>query len=131
MSAYRACNGVIRAGDPPVAVAEVTSWSLEESANTKSYFKLGTCDEQVVAGGITRNLSLEANYDPADAGQDEINLIGQTVEVEVYPIGDATGNEVFNATGVVESVTRSGSGDDLITMSVTIKVTSMTTGVVP
>lgn len=125
MGTIRACEGVIKAGSPTaVTVGEVTGWSLDENANLKKYFKLGNCNEQSKAGAISRTVQIEGKYDPADAGQDNTLLIGQQIAMEIYPGGVISGLPKVTIGGTVETVNRAGSGDDLLTFSATIAVSS-------
>lgn len=134
---YKACAGVIKAEQAAMpgtflTVGEVTGWSLEENANIKSYFKLGDCNEQSGVTGISRSISIEGNYDPTNTGQDEfVPKIGDTVKIELYPIGTTSGLEKLTLTGVIETISRSGSGDDFVTFSASIKINTFVAGTVP
>ena len=121
MARYKSCKGTIKAGSNPSVVGEVTSWSDEASANIKSFFILGNCNEQSDVGGISRSVSIEGNYDPDDVGQLEV-LVGESVDLQIYPLGEETGAIFFEYKGVVESISRSASADDFITFSASIKV---------
>lgn len=136
MATHKACEGVLKVEDPGMpgtflTVGEVTSWSLEENANIKSYFKLGDCQEQSGVTGISRTISIEGNYDPGDAGQPDLLVIGATVKIELYPVGDDSGDEKYTLTGVIESLTKSGSGDDFVTFSASMRVNNFAVAAVP
>ena len=121
MARFKSCAGTIKAGANPSVVGEVTSWSDEASANVKSFFILGNCTEQSDVGGVSRSVSIEGNFDPDDAGQGEI-LVGEDVNLQIYPMGEEAGRIYFEYDGIVESISRSASADDFITFSASIKV---------
>lgn len=124
MPVYKACEGKLQSETAPNVfsdIGEVTGWNVDESANIKSYFKLGDCNEQNVAGGVSRTLGFEGNYDPADVGQAPI-AVGDTVKVRLLPIGTDAGDPRETYTGVVESFNRTGQGDDFVTFQASIKV---------
>lgn len=136
MSTYNACSGLIKIETAVpgtfVNLGEVTSWSLEENANIKSYFKLGTCEEQSSVTGTSRSVSIEGNFDFLDQGQDRlVPLVGTTCKIEIFPTGNTATHDKYAITGVIESITRSGSGDDTVTFSASIRVNAFVATAVP
>lgn len=133
---FKSCEGLIRIEDPAMpgtfnTVGEVTSYNLEESANIKKYFKIGTCQEQSGVTGISRTMSFEGNLDPTDAGQPDLVKIGDVVSLEVYPRGNSAGKEKWSIDGVVSSVSRNASGDDFLTFSAGVEVNVFAESIVP
>ncbi len=132
---FKSCEGLLRVEDSGMpgtflTLGEITGYTIEEVANIRKYFKIGTCNEQSSVTGISRSMSLEYNWDPTDVGQPEL-VIGATVNFEIYPRGNTPGKEKWTATGVVGTVSRNAPAAEDLTRSCTVEINTWAEAVVP
>lgn len=109
-------------------LANVRSWTLEETVDTLDV----TVMDATASGFIFRDvlpsfkswtLSVDFLYDRADSDVsfDDQFISGNTVNVAVYPEGDASGKEFFGGTAMITSISKTASYDGLIEVSVTLE----------
>lgn len=98
------------------AVAEVKDWSLETTANLADDTVLGDAWTSQKVTTKSWSTTLNCIWDDADPAQEDL-IEGATVDVELYPYGDTSGNEKWNGTGIVASVSKSAAADGLVEAS--------------
>lgn len=138
-TAIRGCLGKIKANDLlatgviPI-VGGIQEWTLSEEAEEIDSSEIGTCTKASVAGANSRTLALTGFYAPTDGNQSDL-VVGNIVNIEIYPAGSGSGNEYFTTTtggGTVLSIERGGSNDGLVSLNLSIKVNGdLTTTSVP
>ncbi len=139
MAVKRGCFGLVYADDlataTPTQVREVSAWAFTETAERLDASEIGTCTKKFQAGSVETTGTLTMYWDPA-AGSNQGDLtVGNEIDLELYPEGNASG-DVYYETGAdgatVTEVAREGSVDGLVTMTVTFAVNgSFTTSTVP
>jgi hypothetical protein len=122
MSGLHGKNGKIVVGSSGV-VAEVTDWSVEESADTIDDTAMGP---NVVAETHIPSLtswtgSLSCNYDPTDADGQVVMRAGQSMTAKLYPEGDATGKKYWSGTVTITKMGQSGAVKGKIAASFSFK----------
>jgi len=90
MSTTRGCKGVIKVGDTPIVVLELTDFDFTETADEIDTSSMGTCSKKSEAGAIKTAGNFTCFWDASDAGQNLL-VVGESINVEIYPGGDATG----------------------------------------
>lgn len=118
MATHAGYGGAVKVGS--VAVAEVKDFSLETTANTADTTVLGGSgwtDVDVTTKSWTA--SLNCIWDDGDAGQQDL-VEGLTVTLNLYPRGDAAGNELWSGSALVTSVSKTVSAEGLIEASISV-----------
>lgn len=101
-------HGVVHGGG--VAVAHVQSYNVDIQAAALEGYSMGEIWADAETGIKKWSGSLECYYDPADAGQ--INLeAGSEVTVDFYPSGDGSGASYRTGTAIVTGEPWSASKD--------------------
>lgn len=89
-------GGVVKAGSPLAAVAEVQGWSLEESGTMHECSSQGDTHKEYKVGQVDCTLSLDLWYDPTSTPQQAFT-VGAQLAVELYAGGE-TGEEKYTGT---------------------------------
>ena len=116
MAVLRGCFGVVEYGGngTPVAVGEVTAWTINAAADEIDSSSMGTCTSSSIAGTKKTTGTITANYDPDDLGQAEF-IIGETDTLIIYPEGKGTGKVQWAATeALILSTNVSGEVNGLV-----------------
>jgi len=117
MATYRGTDGAVNIGTD--LVAEVRSFSVEESAEVINANVMGDEWAKNRIGLKSWTATVEAYYDDADAGQTAF-AIGTEVSLKLYPIGNTSGNEELSGLAVVNGVSKSQSHDGMIEVSFSV-----------
>ena len=116
---YSGCNGVVKSG--VATLAELTGFSLEQSTNALDNTIIdGTCNRRVKAGQKSWTGTIDAFYDPADAAL-TLLVNGAELNVELYPIGEASGDQLLTGDILVTSVSLPVEKDGMITQSISFE----------
>lgn len=121
--AYHSGNsGVIKAvtsTGTPAATGEVKSFGLNINADRVEVSSIGDTWKGSITGLKSWEVSLTANYDPADAAQADL-IEGATVDLELLPSGATSGYEKFTGTAYVNSVSIGVSENEAVSYEVTL-----------
>ena len=120
MAVHKGSEGKIKVGG--ATVAEVNSYSLEESSDTVEKTAMGDSSRSFVPTLTSVSATLDVNFDDTDSGQSALS-VGATVTVEVFPEGDATGDTYYQFQGIVTGFSRTGSFDGLVEASISVQGT--------
>jgi len=117
-------SGIVKigsSGSNEAAVGQVRSFSIETSADTIESTIMGASSRAYLQGLSTATVSIEAYWDETDAGQ---LLMDERAVVffEIYPTGDAAGQESYTGSGIVTSKSISAAFDGMVEASFTIQV---------
>ena len=115
--ALKGCMGKITAGPTPEAVGEVRSWETDEAADVQDSSVMGSCAKRKSVTGVETTLNFTAYYAPADAGQ-LLLVPGNTVDVELYPEGDAATKVYYTGEALITSRRRSADVNGMIEFTV-------------
>lgn len=119
MSATRGCFGKIKAGAN--FIAQLRSWSVEESAAEIDVSVMGDCTKAYDVGAVETSFTASGFWDTSDTGQTAL-VVGSTVAVELYPGGDASGKAYYTGDVIVQSVNKSADIDGVVEFSVSGKI---------
>lgn len=118
MAALRGCLGKVYASTTtgtPAALADVTEWSFEETAENLDASVMGDCTKAFVAGPTQATGTLSCNYaqnpvSSADAEQVLLSSVGTNVKLVLYPSGTTVGYRKYTASNaLITSVRHSAS----------------------
>lgn len=118
MAVHKGSEGVIKVGAN--TVAEVRSYSLEESADVVEKTAMGDSSRSYLSTLTQFTASVEVFFDETDTAQTALS-VGSTVNLEVYPEGTSTGDTYYNGSAIVTGFTKSASFDGLVEASITLQ----------
>ena len=87
-------------------VAEITGFSVEESANAISNTNLNDTAESVIAGRTSWSASIDCLWDKSDTTGQGALTVGAEVAVILQPEGDTSGDETLTGTALVTSASK-------------------------
>ena len=118
MAVQKGSEGLIKVGS--ATVAEVRSYSLEESADVVEKTAMGDSSRSYLSTLTQFTASVDVFFDETDTAQTALS-VGSTVTLEVYPEGDSTGDTYYNGSAIVTGFTKSASFDGLVEASVSLQ----------
>jgi predicted secreted protein len=126
MTTYIGNNGVVKTaadGDTVAALTEITSFTVESTSDVIETSAMGSLARTYKAGMNTFTLTFAFLYDPADAEQERLTVVGTDIDFEVYPQGTTEGasedKNYFSGGAIVTGATIETTVDGVVTMNVT------------
>lgn len=118
MSIHKGSEGTVHVGTD--AVAEIRSYSIEESADTLETTSMGDAARTHLASLTSFSGSIDVYWDEADTAQIALT-VGTSVTIKFYPEGTASSSKYYSGTAIVTGVSRSASFDGLVESSISIQ----------
>jgi len=125
MATHKGSEGTVKVGSN--AVAEIRSYSIEETADTLEDTSMGDSARTYKSSLTSFSGSIDVFWDETDTDGQGALSIGSEVILNVYPEGDTTGDTYYTGSAIVTGVTRSGSFDGLVEASVSVQGTGALT----
>lgn len=119
MATHKGSEGVIKVGAN--SVAEIRSYSIEESADTLEDTSMGNSARTYKTSLTSFSGSLDVFWDETDTDGQGALSIGSEVTLNVYPEGDTSGDTYYTGTAIVTGVSRSASFDGLVEASISVQ----------
>jgi len=119
MATHTGSEGTVKVGSD--AIAEIRSFSIEESADTLEDTTMGDTARTYKPSLTTFTGSVDVLWDETDTTGQGALTIGASVTLNVYPEGDASGDTYYSGSAIVTGVTRSSSFDGLVEASITVQ----------
>lgn len=119
MATHKGSEGTVKVGSN--AVAEIRSYSLEESSDTLEDTSMGDSARTYKPSLTSFSGSLDVFWDETDVDGQGALSIGSEVTLNVYPEGDTTGDTYYTGSAIVTGVSRSASFDGLIEASISVQ----------
>ena len=119
MATHTGSEGTVKVGSD--AIAEIRSFSLEESADTLEDTTMGDTARTYKSSLTTFTGSVDVFWDETDTSGQGALTIGASVTLNVYPEGDTAGDTYYSGSAIVTGVTRSSSFDGLVEASITVQ----------
>jgi len=119
MATHTGSEGTVKVGAN--AIAEIRSFSLEETADTLEDTTMGDTARTYKSSLTTFTGSVDVFWDETDTTGQGALTIGASVTLNVYPEGDTSGDTYYTGTAIVTGVTRSSSFDGLVEASITVQ----------
>ena len=119
MSSHKGSEGIVKVGSN--AVAEIRSYSIEESADTLEDTSMGDSAKTYKASLTSFSGSLDVFWDETDTSGQGALSIGAEVTLNVYPEGDASGDTYYTGSAIVTGVSRTGAFDGLVEASISVQ----------
>lgn len=115
MSNHTGKEGIIKVGAN--VVAELRSWSLNETANTIDDTELSDAWKTKKTGTKEWSGSLDAFWDETDTLAQGALVVGAEVTLNLYPEGDAGGDSFFSGLAIITGVNKSAAIDGMVEIS--------------
>jgi hypothetical protein len=109
MATHKGSEGVVKVGTN--TVAEVRSYSIEETAETLEDTSMGDTARTYLSSLTTFSGSIDVFWDETDTTGQGALTNGAEVTLNLYPEGDDSGDIYYTGTAIVTGVTRTGSFD--------------------
>lgn len=119
MATHKGSEGTVKVGSN--AVAEIRSYSIEESADTLEDTSMGDSARTYKASLTNFTGSLDVFWDETDTNGQGALSIGSEVTLNVYPEGDAAGDTYYAGSAIVTGVSRTGAFDGLVEASISVQ----------
>jgi len=119
MATHTGSEGTVKVGSD--AIAEIRSFSVEESADTLEDTSMGDTARTYKSSLTNYTGSIDVLWDEEDtAGQGSLT-IGAEVELNLYPEGDTSGDTYYSGNAIVTGRTINSSYDGLVEMSISVQ----------
>jgi hypothetical protein len=125
MANHKGSEGEVKVGAN--TVAELTAWSLDESANTIDDSILSETVTSFQIGRTSWTGGAECFWDETDTNGQEALTIGASVTLNMYPEGSTTGDQYATGTAYVTGISMGASIDGMVTRSFTFQGTGALT----
>jgi predicted secreted protein len=120
MAIHKGSEGTVHVGTD--AVAEIKSYSVEETSDTVETTSMGDSARTHLASLTSFSGSLDVLWDEEDTAQIALT-VGTSVTIKFYPEGTATSAKYYEGTAIVTGVSRSASFDGLVEASISVQGT--------
>ena len=124
MAVHKGSEGTVHVGTD--AVAEIRSYSVEETADTLETTSMGDAARTHLASLTSFSGSIDVYWDEADTAQTALT-VGTSVTIKFYPEGTASSAKYYSGTAIVTGVSRSASFDGLVEASISVQGTGALT----
>jgi len=124
MGIHKGSEGTVHVGTD--AVAEIRSYSVEETADTLETTSMGDAARTHLASLTSFSGSLDVYWDESDTAQTALT-VGTSVTIKFYPEGTASSAKYYSGTAIVTGVSRSASFDGLVEASISVQGTGALT----
>ena len=119
MATHTGSEGTVKVGSN--AIAEIRSFSIEESADTLDDTTMGDTARTYKSSLTTFSGSVDVLWDETDSSGQGALTIGAEVTLNLYPEGDASGDTYLSGTAIVTGRSISSSHDGLVEMSISVQ----------
>lgn len=121
MASHIGRDGVVKVGAN--VVAEVKSFSIEESADTVETTKMTDTARTHAITLTSFSGSLDCFWDETDTAGQGALTVGASVSLALYPEGDSVGATYYSGTALVTGVSRTASFDGMVEASISVQGT--------
>ena len=119
MATHTGSEGTIKVGAN--AIAEIRSFSIEESADTLEDTTMGDTARTYKSSLTTYTGTVDVLWDETDTNGQGALTIGASVTLNLYPEGDTSGDTYYTGTAIVTGRTINSSFDGLVEMSISVQ----------
>ena len=125
MANHKGSEGTVHIGTS--AIAEIKSYSVNETMNTIEDTNIGDSAKTFVVGSTEWDGSVDCYFDETDTNGQVALTSGASVTIKFYPEGATTGDKYYTGTALVTGISRSASIDGMVEASYTLKGTGALT----
>ena len=125
MATHKGSEGFVKVGS--ATIAEVKSYSLEESADTIETTKMGDAARTYLPSLTSFSGSIDCFWDETDTSGQVALAVGASVTLVFYPEGADAGDTYYSGTALVTGKTITGSFDGMVEASISVQGTGAIT----
>ena len=125
MATHAGSEGTVKSGANDVA--EIRSYSLEETADTIEDTTMGDSSRTYLSSLKTFSGSVDVFWDETDTNGQGSFTVGSSVTLAIYPEGDTTGDTYYSGSAIVTGKTITGSFDGMVEATFTLQGTGALT----
>lgn len=125
MATHTGSEGTVRVGAN--AIAEIRSYSLEETADTVEDTSMGDTYRTHKTTLKSFSGSVDVFWDETDTNGQIALAVGSEVTINFYPEGATTGDTYYTGTAIVTSKTVTGSFDGMVESTINVQGTGALT----
>ena len=119
MATHTGSEGTVKVGSN--AIAEIRSFSIEESADTLEDTTMGDTARTYKSSLTTYTGSVDVLWDETDTTGQGALTIGAEVTLNLYPEGDTSGDTYITGSAIVTGRTINSTYDGLVEMSISVQ----------
>jgi len=119
MATHAGSEGTVKVGSN--AIAEIRSYSIEESADTLEDTTMGDTARTYKPSLTNYTGSIDVLWDETDSSGQGALTIGAEVTLNLYPEGDTSGDTYYTGSAIVTGRTINGTYDGLVEMSISVQ----------
>lgn len=119
MATHAGSEGTVKVGSN--AIAEIRSFSIEESADTLDDTSMGDGARTYKPSLTTYTGSIDVLWDETDTTGQGALTVGAEVTLNLYPEGDTTGDVELTGAAIVTGRSINSSYDGLVEMSISVQ----------
>jgi len=119
MATHTGSEGTVKVGTD--AIAEIRSFSIEESADTLEDTSMGDTARTYKSSLTTYTGSIDVLWDESDTAGQGALTIGAEVTLNLYPEGDTSGDTYLSGSAIVTGRSVNSSFDGLVEMSISVQ----------
>lgn len=121
MATHKGSEGTVKVGAN--AVAEIRSFSIEESADTIETTTMGDTARTYTSSLTSWSGTVDVYWDETDTTGQGALVNGAEVTLNVYPEGDTLGDTYYSGSAIVTGVSISSSFDGNVEASISVQGT--------
>jgi hypothetical protein len=125
MATHTGSEGTVKVGAN--AIAEIRSYSLEETADTVEDTSMGDTYRTHKTTLKSFSGSVDVFWDEGDTNGQLALAVGSEVTINFYPEGATTGDKYYTGTAIVTSKTVTGSFDGMVESTINVQGTGALT----
>ena len=125
MATHTGSAGTVKVGAN--AIAELKSWSLDQSQDTVETTKLGDTVKTYSATQSSSSGTMDCFWDETDTNGQVACTIGATVTLNLYPEGATSGDTYYTGSAIITSVGVAQTHDGIVERSIGFQVTGAVT----
>ena len=119
MATHTGSEGTVKVGAN--AIAEIRSFSIEESADTLEDTTMGDTARTYKSSLTNYTGTIDVLWDETDTTGQGALTIGAAVTLNLYPEGDTSGDTYYTGAAIVTGRTINSSFDGLVEMSISVQ----------
>ena len=125
MSTHTGSAGTVKVGSN--AIAELKSWTLDQSQDTVETTKLGDTVKTYSATQSSSSGTMDCFWDETDSNGQVALAIGTTATLNLYPEGATSGDTFYSGSAIITSVGVSQTHDGIVERSFGFQITGAVT----
>jgi predicted secreted protein len=123
MATHTGSEGTVKVGTAgsDTEIAEIRSFSIEETADTLETTSMGDSSRTYVASLKQFTGSIDVFWDETNTGGQTALTVGASVTLNLYPEGATSGDTYYGGTAIVTGRTINSTFDGLVEMTISVQ----------